>query len=423
MKVPAAGGVPTPVTTLQKGETGHVRPTFLPDGRHFIYTVTNGGMYVGALDSSDRTQLFERPDASTAMYSEGRLLFMRETTLMSQPFDLGRLALTGEPTPVAEQIQMVGAPLVASFSASDNGVLAYQTGTTTVGQSLTWFDRTGKPLGSVGDARRLYADLAMSPDSKSAAVSLPDGTRGTRDIWQIDLIRGLLRRFTFDPADDLTPVWSPDGRTIAFSSRRGGGHANLYQKPADSSREEEVLLADDTDKFPLSWSPDGRFLLYTANGPSGFELWTLPLSGDKKPVPFRRNQFSNRPAVFSPDGRWVAYSSNESGANQVYVVPFPGPGGQWQISTTGGTNPRWRDSKEIIYASLDGRLTAVAVNGAGQSFEVGASTPLFSVLSGGTRSFYDVATGGQRLLVNALRNEGTTTLPPLTVVSNWQTGR
>jgi Tol biopolymer transport system component len=420
MKVSAAGGVAAAVTALEKGEAGHIRPLFLPDGHHFIYTVTNGGMYIGSLDSKDRTLLFQKPDSSTVMFSQGRLLFIRESTLMAQPFDLRRLALTGEPTPIAEQIQLAGTPYVAMFTASQNGLIAYQTGFTSVGSLLMWVDRTGKPLQTIGDEKqtRQYNDLSMSADVRYAATSIssPQG----RDVWLVDLTRALFTRFTFDPANDINPIWAPDGRTVVFSSNRKG-HLDLYQRPVDGSKDEELLLATDGDKGVMSWSPDGRYLLYTPG--AGTDIMVLPLFGDRKPFAFRQNRFNNAPAVFSPDGRWIAYASNESGPTQVYVAPFPGPGGRWQVSTAGGSYIRWRDNKEIIFFAPDGQLMSAAVNASGTSFEVGAITPLFPARPVGTRSFYDVAPGGQRFLLNALPPAISSAGTPLTIVENWTAGR
>jgi len=422
MKVAASGGVAVALTTLAKGERGHVRPTFLPDGRHFIFTVTNGGMFVGSLDSNERTLLFPKPDSSTTMYTQGHLLFMRESTLMAQPLDLKRLALTGEPFPLAEQVQLLGSPFVAVYSVSTNGVLAYQTGTSGGNPQIFWFDRAGKMLSVVGD-RAPYGDLEMSPDGKSAAVSVVDPALGTRDIWLIDLERGLRSRFTFDPSDELTSAWSPDSRTVVFNSRRSG-HLDLYQKPADGSRSEEALLVDATDKFPLSWSPDGRFLLFNKLAATA-ELWVLPLNGDRKPFPYRQNRFNNQGGAFSPDGRWVAFLSNESGGLRIHVAPFPGPGGQSQVSPTAGAGAmRWRrDGREIFYRRGDGQLVATAVNGEGAAFQVGAISPLFNLGPlAGPRRVFDVDATGERFLVNSQQDPQAKGTPPFTVVVNALAG-
>jgi dipeptidyl aminopeptidase/acylaminoacyl peptidase len=338
--------------------------------------------------------------------------------LMAQPFDVQRLVLTGDAFPIAEQIQIQGGITSGVFSASDNGVLAYQTGTATAGSQLVWFDRTGKQVGMLGDAAA-YSDLEFSPDGKRASVSIPEAGKG-RDIWLYDITRGLRTRFTFDPADELESIWSPDGSQIVFNSRRKG-HLDLYQKASNGAGTEEVLVEDNVDKYPVSWSPDGRFILYVSSGTSN-SLFALPLSGDRKPFPFLKTQFSGVSAQFSPDGRWVAYQSNESGRAEVYVAPFPGPGGQRQISTAGGGLPRWRhDGAEIFYLDLDNNLMAAAVNGKAGNFDVGAVKPLFGTHAAqGGRYRYDVSADGQRFLINTALQQPTSA--PITVVVNWTAG-
>ena len=421
-KVSASGGVPTVATALAAGESAHWRPSFLLDGRHFFYRVSNGGIYVASLDSTDRTLVLKNPNSNNVFYTEGYLLFLRETTLMAQPFDAGRLALTGEPVPVAEQIQTLSNPPTGAFSVSDNGVLVYQTGTGATNTQLTWFDRTGKQVAELGD-RANYADIELSSDWKRAAVSLIGPALSTRDIWIFDVARGLRTRFTFDPTDDLSPIWSPDGSRVVFASRRKG-HLDLYQKASSGAGNEDVLFADSLDKFPTSWSPDGRFILYLATGgTTGYDLWVLPLSGDRKPFPFLQTPFNEGPGQFSPDSRWIAYASNESGRNEIYVAPFPGPGGKWQISTAGGNLPRWRhDGKELFYLAPDNKLMVAAVNGQGAAFEVGAVGPLFEQMRPtGQRYIYDVSPDGQRFLVNTVGNQ-TAPTTPITVVVNWTAG-
>jgi len=424
-KVSAAGGVPTAATSLAQGETSHTQPSFLPDGRHFLYrtgaAAPNPGLsiYLASLDSAER-KLLLNTDSANVLYSQGHLLFLRETTLMAQPFDARRLELTGEAFPIAEQIQTTaGAPPYGFFSASQNGVLAYQTGTGAVGTRLMWFDRTGKQTGALGDPA-VYNDLGLSPDGKRASVNILEGGR-TRDIWLYDLARGLRTRFTFDRADESNSIWSPDGSRIVFRSNRKG-HWVLYQKASSGAGGEEVLLDDNLEKYPVSWSPDGRFILYRNLGPTtGNDLWVLPLSGNRKPIPLLTTEFNENFGQFSPDGRWVAYHSNESDRNEVYVAPFPGPGGKWQISTAGGTFARWRrDGAEIFYLATDNRLMAAAVNGRGGSFEVGVVKPLFETRAGPAGYRYDVSADGQRFLINTL--PGQTASAPITVILNWTAG-
>jgi serine/threonine protein kinase/Tol biopolymer transport system component len=433
-KVSAAGGTPTAATVLGQGENAHRRPFFLPDGRHFLYTAAHTGaasglsIYVASLDLAER-KLLSTTDANNVLYSQGHLLFVRETTLMAQPFDLQRLELTGDAFPIAEQIQRSPtAPSNGFFSASENGVLAYQTGAGASGSQLTWFDRAGKQVATLGDAAA-YGDLELSPDGRRASVSLLVGS-GARDIWLYDLQRGLRTRFTFDVVNEFSSIWSPDGSRVIFSSIRKGAF-DLYQKPSGGAGAEELLFEDKLNKWPVSWSPDGRSILFrSTGGPTGDDLFILPLSGDPsagpgqgpKPSPFLNSQFNEGFGQFSPDGRWIAYNSNESGRPEVYVAPFPGPGGKWQVSTAGGNQARWRrDGAEIFYLAPDQRLMAAAVNGRGSDFQVGPVRPLFQarpVL--GLRYAYAVSPDGQRFLINSQPEQADAT--PITVVLNWTAG-
>ena len=423
-KVSASGGEPTAVTVLEKGETAHWRPFFLPDGQHFLYRAAVGGVggpaYLASLDSADR-KLLLNADSSNVLYARGHLLFLRERTLMAQPFDARRLEPAGDAFPIAEEIQTLGPVMLGVFSASESGVLAYETGSAAAGSQLAWFDRTGKQAGVLGDAAA-YSDLDLSPDSKRVSVSLASGS--ARDIWIYDVARGLRTRFTFDAANELASIWSPDGSRIVFNSSRKGRY-DLYQKASSGAGAEEVLLEDNLNlqKYPMSWSPDGRFVLYrSGGGPTGNDLFVLPLSGDRKPSPFVNTQFGENFGQFSPDGRWVAYMSSESGRNEIYVAPFPGPGGKWQISTAGGELPRWRrDGAEIFYFAPDGGLMAATVNGKGSSFEVGAVKPLFQARPViGQRYPYAVSADGQRFLINTLPEQSASA--PITVVLHWIAG-
>ena len=379
-----------------------------------------GPIYLGSLDSTERKSLLNATSAN-AIYAQGNLLFLRDTTLVAQPFDARRLTLTGDASPVADQIRISGSMQpYAYFSASENGALAYQMGMETASSQLLWFDRTGKQIGVLGDAAA-YTDVELSPDGKRAAVSIPDEGKG-RNIWIYDVARGLRTRFTFDPADQLTSIWSPDGARILFNSRRNGS-LDLYEKAASGAGSEDTLLSDKVDKFPASWSPDGKFILYVSSGPSrSNDLFVLPLTGDRKPVPFPPTSFSEPEARISPDGRWVAYSSNESGRNEIYVASFPGPGGKWQVSTAGGSYPRWRhDGSEIFYLAPNNGLMAAEVGGKGAGFEVGAVKPLFATRISTRGSYeYDVSPDGQKFLVAAAPEQAGSS--PITVVLNWTAG-
>jgi Tol biopolymer transport system component len=422
--VSASGGTPRPVTTLDKeaGDVLHRNPFFLPDHRHFLYVAVsarNGGstgpraVYVGSLDAAGPGRLLIE-NGSSMKYSQGRLIFLRDNTLMAQPFDVDRLTLTGEPRPVAEQVELNG-PASASFTISETGVLVYQPAAAQ-GSQLVWFDREGRQLGTVGDAAE-YGDVELSPDGRAAALSVLDAAANTRDLWLFDLARGVRTRFTFDRGDDVWPIWSVDGRSLFFASNRRG-HFDLYQKATTGVGSEAPLFADTSDKYPTSSLPDGRSLLFWAFDADGATLSRLPLTPEPKPTTFLRTPVG--PGRLSPDGRRVAYSSAESGRLEVYVVPFPLASRKWQVSSAGGTQPRWRnDGKELFYAARDNKLMAVSVEGHGSAFEVGPARQLFEARPVGPRSFYDVTPDGQRFLVNSLRNEGLSS--SITIVQNWST--
>ena len=424
-KVSASGGTPSPATKLSPGDVIQVRPGFLPDGRHFLYRTGASGQggpaYLASLDSADR-KLLLNADSTNVLYSQGHLLFLRDKTLMAQRFDTRRLALIGDEFPIAESIQTQGTVNpYGLFSASENGVLVYQAGSGTGGSQLVWFDRTGKQIGVLGDSTA-NADPEISPDGKRLLDNKPPQAGNTVDIWVYDLARGLPTRFTFGD-DAFASIWSPDGSGVVFNSRRKG-HLDLYKKASSGAGAEEPLLTDNFDKYPLSWSPDGRFILYRSAGAStDFNLFVLPLSGDRKPFPFLNSdtKFAVLFGQFSPDGRWVAYTSTESGRTEIYVAPFPGPGGKWQISTGGGSSPRWRrDGTEIFYLSPDNKLMVAAVNGKGPSIEVGAVRPLFQTNSIGSASTYAVSADGQRFLINTVPEQAASA--PITVVLNWTAG-
>jgi len=424
-RVSASGGASSPVTKLDeaRGEVSHRWPTFLPDGKHFLYLGGTFGIgegtaiYVASLESKE-SKLVLRAN-SNAEYAEGYLLYQRETTLMAQPFDVKRLETVGEAFPLAEQVQQgVGNVTAGFFSVSENGILAYLAGNETGSSQLTWFDRSGKQLGVLGD-QAVYSSVRLSPDGKRATVNVIDPQSGRPDIWLYEVARNRRTRFTFDPAQERLVAWSPDGSSIAFSSNRKG-HFDIYQKASSGAGNEELLLESNFDKQPTSWSRDGRFLLYwTIDPKTQADIWILPLSGDRTPFPFLNTEFNEGNGQFSPDGRWIAYFSTESGRVELYVAPFPAPGGKRQISTSGAAVPaRWQgDGKEIFYLAPDNKLMSAEVNGQGATLEVGAVRALFEVRRGGPGSVYDVTADGQRFLVNTAVEQKESS--PIILVINW----
>jgi Tol biopolymer transport system component len=264
---------------------------------------------------------------------------------------------------------------------------------------LTWFDRQGKALGTIGDPG-VYRTLAISPDGKRVAAERTDPQTQNRDIWLLDATSGATTRFTSDPGWDAFPMWSPDGSRIIFTSNRSGVY-DLYQKSSSGAGSEAVLYQSSEGKGPNSWSPDGKFLIYYSLGqPTHLRLLAVDGPADRKPVPLVDPQFSSVTGRFSPDGRWIAYSSNESGKNEISVRPFDaatGSAGNPVIVTSGGgRTPLWRsDGKELFYISQDGMATGLEVK-AGATFQTGVPKPLFKVPAG--LLFWDVAPDGRFLM-------------------------
>jgi eukaryotic-like serine/threonine-protein kinase len=428
VRMAASGGVPAPVTELDRsrGETAHRYPRFLPDGERFIYLIQstqpeNSGIYVGSLGSKEKKYLVA---ASTAaeFTSPDVLLFLREATLMAQRIDLATMALSGDAIQVAEAIDRDSGLGNSGIAVSQNGVLAYRGGGASGERYLTWIDRTGKAEGTVGQSRR-YENPRLSPDGTLLAVFR---TEGGGDIWIDDLARGSSTRLTFDPSVDNVPVWSPDGRRIAFMSNRDGGVFNLYVKDADGTGADELLLKTPHNKTINDWSADGQYILYSEDDPATKEdLWVLPLAAGAKPTRVVATSFSETAGSFSPDGRWIAYASNESGPRQVFVQRFPAARGKWQVSTSAGNNnyPRWRpDGKELFFDN-GGTMLSVDLAGTvpGGAFKSGVPQRLFQGLQSLPPHNYDVDPGGRRFLV--VTSRAVQYRPaPIVVVLNWMTG-
>jgi len=425
----AAGGAVSAVTRLEPSQTSHRWPQFLPDGRHFLFVSGISGtaaIYRGSLDGPDIT-LITQADAAAA-YAAGRLLYISQGALLARLFNPETGVMTGDPVPVAQPVGVDAVLLRSAFTVSETGVLAHRLAGAQRRQ-LVWADRTGRVTSALGvlDDTGL-ANPSISPDGRVAASRNP---QNNADVWIFDA-RGVPTRFTFNPAVDSQPLWSPDGRTIYFRSSRNGQY-DLFQKPADMTTDEQVLLKTDQSKSTQDVSRDGRFLLYTTINPtSGSDIWALPLKGDTKPFPVAQSRFDEFQAQFSPDGRWIAYVSNESGANDVYVRTFPGEGGKRQISTGGGVAPRWgRDGSELFYLAPDRRLVAVSLHSApdGRTTDPDPPHALFATRLGtganiaptgfDARPQYGVGPDG-RFLMNIAAEQPAA--PPIVVVLNWPAG-
>jgi eukaryotic-like serine/threonine-protein kinase len=440
LEVPATGGSPSPLTipNLSRGEAGHVEPSLLPDGVHFTYTryAPNSdiaGVYIGSLNAKPEQQGSKRllADLSPSAYAPGIdgssetgfLLFVREGTLMAQPFDSSRMELSGDAIPIANQLE-VTLGIAPAFSVSMTGVLAYFTG---IGgdRYLTWYDRQGRQIATEWSAGP-YRELSISRDGGRVSVVRESGNA---DIYVFDLIGKRSIRLTSSSFFESQPLWSQDDKSILFRSTGNAG--GFYSKSANGAGDQEpVMKFDQAPGFLTDWSSDGHFVLYTANDPKNRrDVWVLNLTGEHKSTKFLQTEFNESTAKFAPESqafpRYVAYVSDESGRDEVYVTTFPDSrAGKWPISTGGGYQPRWRrDGKELLYFNGEGKLMSVDVT-LTPSFT--ASTPkiLFHapINGGGATLFqdrWDLTPDGQRFLIITTTNEVSS---PVAVVVNWQAG-
>jgi serine/threonine protein kinase/Tol biopolymer transport system component len=429
--IAAAGGAAKPATRLTssgRGET-HRWPSFFPDGRHFLFTVNDqnrslpeGGVYIGDLESPRLRRLL--PDTSNAAYlAPGYVLFARDGALLSAAFDAKNWKMAGEPVPLVDSVDFHPYRWNAIFAGSQSGVLAYASRPSLVASRLTWFDRSGRSLGVVGEPAD-YSGIRISPAGDRCAAEVRDVRGGTIDVWVIDLARGSSIRLTSGALISHGPTWSPDGSRIAFDSDRSN-QWNIYEKPVLGTGAEEVLVSSHGDKSPSDWSPDGRTLVFDVDGLPGktqHEIW-LYRREDRKAIPLLQPNFDVQVGRLSSDGKWIAYVSNETGRSEVYVSPFPKTDRKWRISTSGGTQPVWsKNALELFFVGPGRKLFAVKVN-PDPDFHIEKTEPLFDLpvkISASSVAPYDVSNDGSKFLVNAAVEEPVS--EPITVVMNWTAG-
>ena len=409
-QVAASGGVPVDVTKVST--LGHIRPAFLPDGRRFLFVDVRAtalgaqDVYLASLDGGELVQVVN--GSARAVYlPSGHLVFSRGAMVMAQSFDVDRAMLVGEPVRVADSVAGGPTGLVAGFSASPAGVLAYAPGGPTGRASrLTWYGRDGRSTGTVGQPGD-YGDVAISPDGRRIAVHIHEEPQGG-NLWLWDASRGNFSQFTFDPSHNMAPIWSPDGTSILFTSNRGGGIFNLYRKAATGATAEELFLDSKLNKMPEAWTGHhgGLVLFAHGTGATNLTVWRLPVSGEGTATQLPSSEPSEFLSEFSPDGKWIAYGRSQDGTSiQVFVRSYPGLNGPWRISTDGGNHPRWSpDGRELYFTNLPGTaIMAATITTEGASIAAGTPREIVRTLvrvdhvPGGTP--YDVARDG-RLLVN-----------------------
>ena len=418
MRVAEGGGAPAQVTKVDQagGETLHRSPWFLPDGRHFLYTILNAdvsktGIYFGDLEGSNPAQLLVRESSSSAFTAPGHLLFVRDRTLLAQPMDPASGKLTGDATPVAEQVDFSAAAALAQFSASPTGVLVYAANAgSTGGAQLTWYDRSGAPHGTVSTPT-VGNGWAVSPDGHSVALERISSTTRLSEVWQFDMAR-MFESLVANNGNLNGPIWSPDGTRIAYD-RWFVGSTGVFERSATGSGEERTL--DKQATRAMDWRDD--FLVEHRVGAQTLEdIWVLPLTGGKPAYAYASTGARERDGRVSPNGRWMAFTSDEAGAIQVYVDTFPQPTGKRQVSANGATRPVWsRNGKELYYVTLDNKLMAVPVKEEA-TFDWDAPKPLFDLPMSDAYA-YDVHPDGRFLVPVPVASRTTNT--PITMVLDW----
>jgi len=413
-RIPATGGRPEQVTQQRTPqEASHRYPAFLPDGHHFLFWVIGPaevqGVYVGSLDGKEYHRLCVA-DGPAGFVPPNYIFLVRESVLYAQRYDLDQMKLIGEPVPVASGVSS-NPTIHIRATASDTGLIAYRRDALTRSQ-VTWFDRSGKPAGTVGEPVACLRSGELSPDGRTLAITTQRGEEGLHDVLLMDMARGTLTRLTTGECG--AGRWSPDGKRIAFSAGRSG-ILDLYWKMVGSTRPDEELFVSKEAKNISDWSPDGKYILFSSQSPAtARDVWALPITGaDRTPFPVAQTASEETNGRFSPDGKWVAYVSDETGRDEIYARPFPGPGPPFRMSTGGGDVPFWRRDGKELYYTTEGRLMAVSISGsASGALDIGMPQMLFKV-----RGTAVPTSDGQRFLV--LTPVGEVATPPVTVIVNW----
>jgi Tol biopolymer transport system component len=430
-KVGAAGGTPTPLTKLneQRHELAHMWPRFLPDGKHFLFFVLSDfedatGVYAGSLDGQEPVRLLTTQ--TNAVYSsgggKGYLIYMRDRAMMANQFDASSLKVVGSPFTLADEVGAILSMGLAPVSSSENGILVYQSlGKPT--RQLVWYDRAGRQIGVLGEPAE-YGPQRISPDGKKVVVGRLARGAESADLWVFDAASGAMTQLTNTPSThEGSPIWSPDGNKVAFFWNPEGTF-DIYQKPAVNGEKADLLTRTSGPKFPTDWSPDGKYIIFSSiEKTTKSDIWYMPVSGDRKPVPYVQTIYNEGYAAFSPDGKWAAYHSDQSGRVEVYVQRFPptaeGTQKRWQVSAGNGSMPRWRhDGKEMFFITDTGKLMSAKITTEGDEFSSEPPAMLFQSRPIPKRwNLFDVSPDGDRFLLN-LPLEWSSSAP-ITVITNW----
>lgn len=438
-RIPATGGQPQPVTTVDETKhTTHRWPAFCPDGRHFLFVAAAHGsanskdnaLYLASLDGGEPKLVLH--GAVNGAVAAGRLLYVRQNTLFASRFDVESGQMLGEPSVVATGVLYDVSTWRAGFSVSGNGILAFHSGTGGGTLQFARFDRSGRKIGDIGEAAD-FTSLSLSPDGTRIATEI---VGAMTDVWVYEVARGVRTRLTFQDGSDLSPIWSPDGKEIAYAAMHLAQPASpkkICVRPAIGG-DEAILYSSPEECWPTDWSRDGKYLLLSRGkyvGQDPTDIWVLPLSGDRKPYPLVKTPFNETEARFSPNGQWVAYQSDESGRIEVYIIPFTTPasedgvatklpqGGKWQVSTHGGSFPRWsKNGKELLYVSgeVTSELSAVPIELSPTSVEIGEPTPLFRITNNAGIVPYDTAPDGDWFVVDISANQSSASI---NLITNW----
>jgi len=419
-------------TAVQADESSHRWAVFLPDGKHYLYwsgifsaegNNPQNGIYLGTLGSKERKQLV-RGETSVGYGAGSLVYFDLKTGLLAVPLDLGGGRVSGSPVVVAAAVAYSPSTFWANFAMAGNGTVVYDSSTGAALSQLTWYDRAGKETGHIGGTG-ILANPAIAPDGQRVVVDINDVKANNVDLWIEDPGRGTSSRFTFDPTEEVAGVWSRDGSTIAFRSIEGGPNLRLKRASGLEAGQAAAHVALNDDILPSAWSAGDKQILCSLQPGAGGSKLVLVDVAKGTVTPFLKASGNQTNGQISPDGKWVAYASSESGQWEIYVTTFPGAAGKWQVSSGGGTEPRWsHDGKEIFYIASKGMLTAVPVSTEG-GVSAGVATPLFQVharapISSTDLFSYDVAADGKRFLVNRyVRPEHPV---PLTIVLNATAG-